>query len=323
MMSALLDRLGSPRPDVCFYGLAPPKLGTPHERLQAIVTAQKQRLRSLGPDALVVYDLQDESARQPEPRPFPFLPTLAPDAYAHELMADLALPKIVYRSVAGADRATFERWLGGVAAAGAHEPRFSVLVGAPTGRALRPAGLALDEAYALARRLAPDLVVGAIAIAERHARRGDEHERMLAKAAAGCRFFVTQAVYDAGSSKSLLSDYARACRARGARPLPVVLTFSPCGSPRTLALLKWLGIAVPRWLENELLDARDTLEASVRLAEATAEDVLSFAHDRQIPVGVNVESISIRKQEIDAAGTLFTSLRTKMGRLEHRARPTP
>jgi hypothetical protein len=311
-MSALLDRLASLRPDLCFYGLAPPKRSTPPERVVEIVAAQKERVRALAPDALVVYDLQDESARQPEPRPFPFLPTLPPDAYAHDLMGDLAVPKIVYRSVAGAGRPEFERWCADCAAAA--EPRFSVLVGAPTSRAGAPADLTLDDAYRLVRREAPALVLGAIAIAERHARRGDEHERMLAKTAAGCRFFVTQAVYDAGSSKSLLSDYARNARAHGEHPLPVVLTFSPCGSPRTLALLKWLGIAVPRWMENELLDARDTLEKSVRLAESVADDVLAFAHERQIPVGVNVESVSIRKEEIDAATELFKGLRARLGR---------
>jgi hypothetical protein len=311
-MSALLDRLDSPRPDLCFYGLAPPKRSTPPERVVEIVAAQKERVRALGPDALVVYDLQDESARQPEPRPFPFLPTLPPDAYAHDLMGDLAVPKIVYRSVAGADRAGFERWCSD--SASATEPRFSVLVGAATSRAGDPADLTLDDAYGLVRRHAPALVLGAIAIAERHARRGNEHERMLAKTAAGCRFFVTQAVYDAGSSKSLLSDYARAARARGEQPLPVVLTFSPCGSPRTLALLKWLGIAVPRWLENELLDARDTLETSVRLAESVADEVLAFAHERQIRVGINVESVSIRKEEIEAATELFKALRARLGR---------
>lgn len=311
-MSALLDRLASPRPDLCFYGLAPPKRSTPPERVIEIVAAQKERVRALGPDALIVYDLQDESARQPEPRPFPFLPTLPPDVYAHDLMGDLAVPKIVYRSVAGADRDAFERWCAECASAAA--PRFSVLVGAATSRAGAPTDLTLDDAYGLARRHAPALVLGAIAIAERHARRGNEHERMLAKTAAGCRFFVTQAVYDAGSSKSLLSDYARAARARGEHPLPVVLTFSPCGSPRTLALLKWLGIAVPRWLENELLDARDTLETSVRLAQSVADDVIAFAHERRIPVGINVESVSIRKEEIDAATELFKALRARLGR---------
>src|SRR3569623_2132019 len=256
-MNALRDRLLSPRPDLCFYGLAPPKQSTPPERVQAIVAAEKERVRALAPDALVVYDLQDESSRQPDPRPFPFLPTLPPDTYAHQLMGDLALPKIVYRSVAGADRAGFERWCAETAAAGA--PRFGVLVGAPTSRGDRPAGVTLDDAYGLVRRHAPGLVLGAIAIAERHARRGDAHQRMLAKAAAGCRFIITPAVYDAGSSMSLRSDFTRASRAGGERPLPVVLTFSPSGSPRTLALLKWLGIAVPRGLENELLDTHDTL----------------------------------------------------------------
>jgi hypothetical protein len=310
-VSVLLERLASDRPDLCFYGLAPPKLGTPDERLAAILKAQKERFRALAPDALIVYDLQDESARQSQSRPFPFLPTLAPDTYAHELLADLPMPKIVYRSVAGADRAGFQQWLTGTARAAA--PRFSVLVGAPTSNAARP-GLTLGDAYALATTQAPALVLGGIAIAERHARRSDEHERMLAKVAAGCRFFVTQAVYDAGASKSLLSDYARASRAAGKRPVPVVLTFAPCGSPRTLALLKWLGIAVPRWLENELLDARDLLETSVRLAETIADDVLDFAHARRIPVGINVESVSIRKDEIDAATALLTSLRTRLRR---------
>src|SRR3569623_3406114 len=235
-MNALRDRLLSPRPDLCFYGLAPPKQSTPPERVQAIVAAEKERVRALAPDALVVYDLQDESSRQPDPRPFPFLPTLPPDTYAHQLMGDLALPKIVYRSVAGADRAGFERWCAEPAAAGA--PRFGVLVGAPACRGDRPVGVTLDDAYGLVRRHAPGLVLGAIAIAERHARRGDEHDRMLAKAAAGCRFFITQAVDDAGSSKSLLSDYARAARAGRAPAQPGLQAVKPSGAPRPQARVK-------------------------------------------------------------------------------------
>src|SRR5262245_18787247 len=148
-MSTLLDQLASPRPDLCFYGLAPPKLSTPPERLQAIVAAQKARLRALAPDALVIYDLQDESARQTEPRPFPFLPTLAPDTYAYELLDDLTMPKIVYRSVAGTDRANFGHWVEDVAGASVCAPRFSVLVGAPASSGTRPDAVTLAEAYEL------------------------------------------------------------------------------------------------------------------------------------------------------------------------------
>ena len=73
---------------------------------------------------------------------------------------------------------------------------------------------------------------------------------MIAKQDSGCRFFVTQSVNDAASTRSLLSDYALSLQACGRSPAPVVLTFSPCGSVRTLEFMKWLGISSPRWLER-------------------------------------------------------------------------
>ena len=308
-MKSLIDRLASPAPDLSFYGLAPPKLGTDPARLAAIVEAQTARLRKLAPDALVVYDLQDESDRQASARPFPFLPTISPAVYAHESLGALAIPKIVYRCVVRDTPESLSRWLAAPPPDGVVAPRLAVLVGAPTSRA--PTGLALNDAYGIARPFGADWWIGGIAIAERHARRGDEHERLVQKAAAGCRFFVTQAVYDAAATKSLLSDYARALRQAGRAPVPIIFTFSPCGSPTTLELLKWLGIAFPRWLENELRDARDILDTSLRLCRETWRDVLGFARAKGLPVGVNVESISIRKEEVEASAALFTALRAE------------
>ena len=163
------------------------------------------------------------------------------------------------------------------------------------------------DAYALARRSAPDLLLGGIAIAERHPRRLDEHERILAKTEQGCRFFVTQAVYDVTSTKSLLSDYALAVRNKGGVPLPIILTFSPCGSLKTLSFMKWLGVAVPRWLENELRLAADPLAKSLELSERIFAEVWDSARDKGIPLGVNVESVSIRKAEIEASVELLQS----------------
>ena len=153
---------------------------------------------------------------------------------------------------------------------------------------------------------------GGIAIAERHARKLDEHERILAKSAQGCRFFVTQAVYDVAATKSLLSDYAIAVRAKDAQPLPIILTFSPCGSLKTLSFMKWLGIAFPRWLENELQFATDPLAKSVELCERIFADLWDYARQKRIPLGVNVESVSIRKAEIEASVELFRLLRRRI-----------
>src|SRR6185436_13643063 len=202
-------------------------------------------------DGLIVYDIQDEGERVSTPRPFPFLPTLNPEVYAYEHLRDLEVPKIVYRCVNRDTPDDFGRWLESVKAAS----RIPVFVGAPSRRS--QFGLPLTDAYTLARPYAAQLLIGGIAIAERHARNLDEHERILAKTEKGCRFFVTQAVYDVTSTKSLLSDYALAVGAKGQTPLPIILTFSPCGSLKTLSFMKWLGVAFPRWLENELQFAKD------------------------------------------------------------------
>jgi 5,10-methylenetetrahydrofolate reductase len=193
-------------------------------------------------------------------------------------------------------------------------PRVSVIVGAPNRRS--HVGLPLADAYALARQHAPNLLVGGIAIAERHTHKLDEHERILAKSERGCRFFVTQAVYDVASTKSLLSDYAIAVREKNGVALRIILTFSPCGSLKTLSFMKWLGIAFPRWLENELQFATDPLARSVELCERIFAEVWDYARDKGIPLGVNVESVSVRKAEIEASVELLQLLRRRIERSE-------
>jgi hypothetical protein len=308
MATPLHDRIAQRQAGICLYGFAPPKRSTAPEQLATIAAQQVERLRPLDIDGVIVYDIQDEAERTSEPRPFPFLPTLPPELYADVHLSALALPKVVYRCVASDTRESFVAWLSSPGAA----RNVTVLVGAPSRHATP--GLGLRDAYALVEAHAPGLTLGGIAIAERHERTLDEHERILAKSAAGCRFFVTQAVYDVTSTLSLLSDYALALRDGSREPLPIVLTFSPCGSLKTLGFMKWLGIRFPRWLENELRFAADPLETSLRLCERMFLEVWGYARDKGIPLGVNVESVSIRKAEIDASLQLVQTLRGHMQR---------
>lgn len=272
-------------------------------------TDQVARVRSLAPDGLVVYDIQDEPGRGGQARPFPFLPIVDPEHYAYDALSDLAIPKIVYRCVGAHPRGTFSHWINTVRRSA--DRRIGVFVGAPRGQSRGP-GLPLAEAYALAQA-APNLVVGGIAIAERHVVKEDEHERVLAKQDRGCRFFITQSVYDAASTKSMLSDYALSLQARGHAPIPVVFTFAPCGSVGTLEFMKWLGISFPRRLENEPRHSTDTLERSIDLCDIGFADVLEYAREKQLPIGINVESISIRKSEIEASEELFRRLSARLG----------
>jgi hypothetical protein len=310
MSSGLPEKIAARRPGICLYGIAPPKASTPSATLAALVDQQVQRLNALDLDGLIVYDIQDEAERVSEQRPFPFLPTLSPDVYAREHLAPISLPKVVYHCVSHDSQEQFVAWL--EHASNASAPAISVLVGAASRHAT--AGLGLKQAYDLARTHAPRLLLGGIAIAERHAQRLDEHERMLAKHEQGCRFFVTQAVYDVTSTLSLLSDYARAVATGPTTAAPIMLTFSPCGSLKTLAFMKWLGISFPRWLENELRFASDPLAASIKVCERIFSEVWDYAKDKQVPVGINIESVSIRKAEIDASVELLRTLQGIMQR---------
>jgi hypothetical protein len=81
-----------------------------------------------------------------------------------------------------------------------------------------------------------------------------------------------------------------------------------------LEFLRWLGVTVPRWIENELRHADDTLDASYEQAVATAVDLIAFCRRLGVPFGLNVESVSIRKAEIEAAVRLAARLGAELRR---------
>jgi 5,10-methylenetetrahydrofolate reductase len=214
----------------------------------------------------------------------------------------------VYRAVGKYAPEDLRAWLS------AQDPArvMTVLVGAASRDAR--GRTSLKRAQALRREANPALSSGGVAIPERHSRRADEHLRLLAKQEAGCRFFVSQVVYDVNAARNLVSDYHYACAARGISQAPFVFTFSVCGSMKTLDFLRWLGVDVPRWIENDLRHAADPLGASYQQALATASELIAYCRALDVPFGINVESVSIRRVEIDAAVQLAGELRAQLDR---------
>jgi hypothetical protein len=227
------------------FALTPPRLTTEPEQAGQIAARTLERLRPVGIDGLVLYDIDDESDRNPEERPFPFLPTMDPADYLARDLVGLEVPAIVYRAVSKYPEQALRAWL-----SEAPSQALSVFVGASSRE--KAVATSLSRAYELRSEVRPDLVLGGVAIPERHTRGRGEHVRLLAKQAAGCSFFVTQIVYDVNAAKSLVSDYHYECAARDLEPAPIVFTFSVCGSLKTLEFVQWLGVDVPHWIENEL-----------------------------------------------------------------------
>ncbi len=285
------------------YAITPPSQATPSERRAQIAARTSALALSLPIDALLVYDVQDEAARNPRRRPFPFAPKVDSLGYAQDALELGALPLVVYRAVSHLDERALCAWLRRLAERGGR----AVFVGAPTREAT--GSLPLGKAYELARRHEPLLDVGGVVIPERHAASGQEVARVWDKASRGCRFFVSQTVWSVRAAERLIIDGARRSEAEGVAMPPLLFTVSPCGSPETLEFLTWLGVDVPPHVRRELLSAPDMLRRSIELSAETYAKVRAVATAHGMSVGCNVESVSSRPAEVAASVELLHRIR--------------
>jgi len=299
----LAERIAQRDDGLLLFSITPPRSSTAAGEAQRIADVTLGRLERLDLDGLILYDIDDESDRNPAERPFPYLPTMDPASFLADHFAQWDRPVVVYRCVGKYDEAALEEWLA------AQDPArvLSVFVGASTSDKMRV--LELPAAQKLSAEVNPALQLGGVAIPERHSRSGTEHHRMVAKQQAGVSFFVTQVVYDVSAAKSMLSDYYYACTEAGLEPVPVVFTLSVCGSMKTVEFLEWLGVDVPRWLRNDLAHAADPLAVSFDQCLSTATELTDFARRLGTPHGFNVESVSNRRREIEASVELAAQLR--------------
>lgn len=289
------DKINAAKPGIITYGITPPKKNNTSDKIKEITLKHLERINSLNIDALIVYDIQDEKERINQDRPFPFLPTIDADVYVNEYLQSLKKPKIVYRCVGKYSATEFTNWLISTNSNG----NASVFVGAASSE--QKVRLKLSDAYRLRKEYNSELLLGGVAIPERHLKNQSEHIRIIYKIQKGCSFFVTQAVYDIDASLNFLSDYYYYCISHEMDMVPIIFTMTPCGSIKTFEFMKWLGISIPKWIENDLIYSEDILFESVDYLKDIFYELLDYASKKAIPIGFNVESISVRKAEIDAS----------------------
>ena len=305
----LRRRISERNGEFLLFAVTPPRQSTSPQRTQQIADATLARLRPLALDGLVLYDIDDESDRNTEQRPFPFLSTMDPADYLTRHLTAWTAPTVVFRVVGKYPEPDLRAWLD------AQDPDrvLSVFVGASTRE--KEMAMSLKHAHELRAQARPQLALGGVAIPERHTRNGDEHLRLLAKQDAGCTFFVTQVVYDVNAAKNIVSDYHVECAARDVDPAPIVFTFTVVGSMKTLEFLTWLGVDVPRWIQNELEHSDDVLTTSYDQSLSCALDLIAYCRRLGIPFGLNIESVSNRRAEIEQAVQLAARLGQELHRL--------
>ncbi|MBE7176151.1 MAG: hypothetical protein INR69_07095 [Mucilaginibacter polytrichastri] len=284
------------------YGITPPKSETTAERVAEIAERTIGRLQALDIDALVVYDVQDESARTADERPFPFLKAIDPFEYADGYLHGLDIPKIIYRPAGKFTRDELTSWLGDLDRNGFHP----VFVGVPAPD--YPVKTSLPDAYAIWKEAGGNTVIGAVTIPERHHALGDEDQRILAKMASGVSYFISQCVFNVAYAKQLVDDLAETCSKEGKTCPTLIFTLTACGSLKTLKFMEWLGIDVPESLKEDLNRSPNILQQSVDMCISIATELTAYCRQKEVPFGFNIESVSIRKEEIEASVGLVTAI---------------
>ncbi len=87
------------RGGILLFGITPPKSSTAPADRARIAERTLERLGHLDLDGLILYDIDDESDRIAEDRPFPYLPTSDPAAFYSEHLGGWTRPVVVYRSI--------------------------------------------------------------------------------------------------------------------------------------------------------------------------------------------------------------------------------
>ena len=87
-----------------------------------------------------------------------------------------------------------------------------------------------------------------------------------------------------------------------------MLTFSPVGREKTMAFLRWLGVRIPPETAQAILGSASPLKKSIEICRDNLRRILEQPYAREIPLGINVESVSINRDEIDASIELFHAL---------------
>jgi len=298
-----LDKIKKRKSGILLYGITPPKAQTPLEKLPAIAEKSLHTLSGLDIDALIVYDVQDESTRTNEERPFPFSSALDPFTYTSQYLHALNVPKIIYRPASMFTKAELSEWLHGLKSHGF----YPVFVGLPSPDFVPKTTLA--EAYAIWRQdHEAHSVIGAVTIPERHAILKDEDVRMMDKVNCGVSYFISQCIFNVQYAKQTLDALTNTCRARNQELPTIIFTLTICGSLKTLDFMEWLGIHVPDDIKQELKVCSNPAGRSVEIATEIAKDLIQYCQERSIPFGFNIESVAVRKEEVDASLELLETV---------------
>ncbi|MFN8438164.1 MAG: hypothetical protein U0V72_11065 [Cytophagales bacterium] len=301
-----LEKIKNKETGILIYSITPPKINSDELKIKEIAQKHTERITDLPIDALIVYDVQDESHRTKEARPFPFLAALDPINFTVQYLNELKTDKIIYRPAGKYTSEELTLWNETMHSNGF----YPVFVGVPSPDYVPK--ISLNEAYTLWHATSKSSsVIGAIAIPERHEILKDEDQRVWDKHQNGVDYFITQCIYNVEICKNMLLAILKKATLENTECPTIIFTLSTCGNLKTLDFLNWLGININASFYERLQNATNILDESVSICNEIASELIVFCQNNKIPFGFNIESVALKKEEIEASLQLVHQIKEK------------
>ena len=194
-----------------------------------------------------------------------------------------------------------QRWLN--TSTQQHNIRNVILVGGSSSQIQYPGPSVLEVGDYIQTHYQQEILCGGITLQTRrfHDQEKDEPFRLLTKSEHGLAFFTSQIIYEPISIKLLLRDYGHLCKERGVAPKRIFLSFAPISTLKDLEFLRWLGVSVPKAVEQELFKANIGIGwRSTKTAINILQEILNFMHKENlnVPLGLNIEHITRHNFEL-------------------------
>jgi len=308
---SLRDKILDPRKGVCLFGTVPPALGTEIPKAYEIGEKLASRISGLDVDGTIVYDLQEEKGMDGNPRNPRHIPTIDSALYSKILQEKTGREAVAYKASPYYPRRDFEQWL---EKSWEYGIRNLVMVGADF--STDHPGYPVAEAAELIASSGKDFLLGGVTIPERHVHLfRDEHKRLEEKAKTGMKFFVSQIVYNPRNAKVVLNDYHDHCAQKETDPARIIFTFCPFGTEPTARFIREsLGVDIADKTIQSVLRSEDPLKSSRQICRQNLLKILNYLQYESIniPIGINVETVSKKGSEISAAAELFSDLKHEL-----------
>jgi hypothetical protein len=298
---SLYEKLKDRSSAIFTYTLTPPSLSSIDAELEKRVNHLKRFIRDVPIDAINIPEVRDENRNR---RVTKFDPKIEPRKFAKLLGAHLPEPLdyIVDRGVVYEAWRAQQAWL--KSSLQEFEMRNLLLVGGESsGNSY--AGPSVEEATRLIRAEYPDfenLTIGAITIPTRRhdSDKIDEPDRLINKSKNGIEYFISQVLFEAESSISLIKDYSVAANKENIVPKRILLSFAPVSTERDIEFLKWWDVLIPEETSKYLLSHdSEILDKSIKVSKSILGKILQFvvSNNIEIPLGINIEHVFKRNLE--------------------------